>query len=407
MNSFKKYIACVVCAAIILTQIIIPFSVNAAETEIKYDGERLPGYVTTDTGAVAQKITVSGGNFTALTIPSWFVGTLNLYVVVYKWDTDYMTSLSKAPLFVDLIDAASPGVWKDPGQMDFKLNFDRAFAPGDYLVYFINYGDPMYFHMVDRRADAIAYFDGKEKEGATYEIYATVNNEAALNEQPNIKYDVLSKDTIHPLYAVGASTEGLSNVVMSDVGSVAFRFNLAGEKLKGFVINSLDNGSGDVTLKMYRWKTDYATTKSGKVVFEKTYAASGDPNNSNNCVFNFDDYVFSSGEYLIVLESASDVMLWRHAPKGDVEVYIDNELYTTGSLKVSLVTNMSAEVNEPTAEEPATPTPVPEDKTPTPADPTPSTGNPPAGDAAYGIVFFVMIVAFASAAVIIRKRSRN
>lgn len=373
MNSLKKYLVYLVCTVILLTQAALPFAVSAKETSKEYmndnkiDVSGTP-YVRTDSGIAGQKFTVSDGNFVGMVIPSWYVGNLDVYVVVYKWDTDYSTTIRSSALFVDLIKASSPGVWVDPGQQDFEIKFDRAFAPGDYLVTYMNYADPLYLPTVERMEGAVAFLDGKELEGVTYRTTVITDDEVTVNEEPNIKYDgIVGGASIRALYGIGASSDGESYFPIFNFENVGVRFKVENERLTGFILNSLqiDSGFAEITVSLYRWNTDYTATKGEKAIFEKTYEIEDDGTLANYQL-DFDGYVFAEGEYLVVLESLDGIRLWAHAKKEGVAVYFDDDEYEFGTIKVSAITNISKEVNEPDPN--ATPTAAPETPTPSPTE---------------------------------------
>ena len=318
-------------------------------TENKVNVQGVP-YVRTDTGVVGQCVTVSGGNFTGMVIPSWYYGILDFYVLIYRWAGDYAGSAQGELLFCDRVQEDAYGMWIDPGQEDFELDFNRAFAPGDYLIeYRFASNDPLYVPTLERMEGAVAYLNGRELEGVSYQMTLITDDEAALNEEPNVKYEVDTGKRMVGLYGIGASSDGLSNIPLSTVESVGQAFTVESGKLTGFVINSLviETEIAEVTLKLYKWDTDYTTTVKHTPAFEKLYVLEPDPERENyNCEMMFDGCAFAEGKYLVTLESLDGANLWTHAAKDGVSAYVDGAEYSGGTFKLSYLVNDYAQVNE-------------------------------------------------------------
>lgn len=387
-------------------------------TETKVNVQGVP-YVRTDTGIVGQRVTVSGGNFTGMVIPSWYYGILDFYVLVYRWAGDYAQTVQGKLLFCDRVQEDAYGMWIDPGQEDFEIDFDRAFAPGDYLIeYRFASNDPLYVPTLERVEGAAAYLNAQELEGVSYQMTLVVDDEAPLHEEPNVKYEVDTTKRMVGLYGIGASSDGLSNLPLSTVESVGQAFTVDSGKLTGFVINSLviETELAEVTLKLYKWDTDYTTTVKRAPAFEKLYVLEPDPDRENyNCEMMFDGCTFAEGKYLVTLESLDGANLWTHAAKENVSAYVDGAEYSGGTFKLSYLVNDHAQVNEtPTQTGTTAPTVTDKPTAPLNTDVQPSAAATATGDADHTnsvvvpvIVLSIAVIVAVIVVVIVLKSKKN
>lgn len=344
---------------------------NLYGSEAAPNGER---YKKTTDGVVAGKVKISRGKFTGVVVPSWYMGKISFAVIIYKWDTDYAKTAASSPLFAEAFEADAPGAWVDPGQQDFIVKFDRAFAEGEYLVMYRHVSDgPLYIPLKSAYDTSESYLNGNVIENTSYQFTCVADPDAALNDTPNIKIQI--DESIYGLYGDGASADGVSNINAADFESVADKFMVSPTQglLTGFIINDLyvPNGMAEITLSLYKWNTDYKTTIASNAVYRNIYdgesAASG---GYENLKMSFGENAFAAGAYLVVLETTDSLNLWTHASKDGVTSYLDGEVYEGGTLKLSCIANEKAVLNEKQAETP-TPAATPE-KTDAPAAATPA-----------------------------------
>lgn len=115
--------------------------------------------------------------------------------------------------------------------------------------------------------------------------------------------------------------------LMTEGSSIGIHFKVAEGFLEDFSINcpSWSNDVGSLTMRIFKWNTDYATTVAAAPVAEETFVDYGD----NDWLFMYfsEDGVkgLEAGEYLVTLgdgvdESGSGVGLWTMGPVADPAV---------------------------------------------------------------------------------------
>jgi len=341
--------------------------IHAEESLIKmYSDEEAPDgsrFKNTGEGIVAVRLNVKGGKFVGLVVPSWYAAPMSTALILYKWDTDYRTTISGSPIFSDMIEDSVSQGWVNPGEADFTVDFDRAFAEGEYLlVYYRLSGNPLHIPTHAAHSDSVAYFEQEVYENVSYRINCIVDPAAELNEEPNTNID--SQEVIIAAYGNGASADGLSYIQVGNYASVAHKFSVKNGKFTGIVFNDLflETGYGEIELKVYKWKDDYDTTTSQTPIYHNVIEAeSGGPGQYEHFYVRF-DRAYALGDYLVEISCYDGLNLWAHATKEGVTSYLDGDVYEEGTLKLDIIENLFAELDERpvyTPEPTETPEPTP------------------------------------------------
>ena len=182
------------------------------------------------------------------------------------------------------------------------------------------------------------------------------------NEEPNTNID--SQEVIIAAYGNGASADGLSYIQVGNYASVAHKFSVKNGKFTGIVFNDLflETGYGEIELKVYKWKDDYDTTTSQTPIYHNVIEAeSGGPGQYEHFYVRF-DRAYALGDYLVEISCYDGLNLWAHATKEGVTSYLDGDVYEEGTLKLDIIENLFAELDERpvyTPEPTETPEPTP------------------------------------------------
>ncbi len=399
----------------IMTGIAAESKIDMFGAEAAKDGSR---FKNTGEGTVAVQLNVTGGKFVGLVVPSWYSAPSSTIITLHKWDTDYTKTINSAPIFADLIVDDENTGWIDPGQHDFTVKFERAFAEGKYLlVYRKSEGEPLHIPTRSVNNNSVAYFNGTVYENVSYQVSCLIDAQAALNETPNIK--VNPSNIVYPAYGTGASSDGESFLPAINYDTIGHYFKVTEGRLTGFVINSLflDYETANIEIKVYKWKTDYTTTLKETPVFDKTFEAT-----FNGVYKDFKmefERAYAEGEYLVIIYSEDGLKLWSHAQKDGVVTYLNDEPYEGGTIKVSYIANKDIELDErpvvastpePTKEPTSTPektaTSVPT-ATPNATDDKDTGDKSTLGNNIIVIVVVVVVIAVAVVLIIILKGKRN
>ena len=142
--------------------------------------------------------------------------------------------------------------------------------------------------------------------------------------------------------------------LLASGSSVAARFVVAEGFLEEATVDcpSWNDNVGSLTLKIFKWNTDYATTVAGEPVFAQTYVDYSD--NETLCAefFTDDSRGLEAGEYLWWLGDGVDannsgVGLWSYKCPTDmdglVELYKDGKVTTANGWQASLTIVIPAE----------------------------------------------------------------
>lgn len=132
--------------------------------------------------SAGQKFTVKGGKFTGLVLDDAVVegDDAELTVWVYKWDTDYATTIGGTPQYYGV--SLLP-MWDGGEHVDSYIRFDRAFAEGDYLVV-LEADGPCSVWSHGLLDGVVTFFDEEEYTTATMKIAYIMDPEAELDERP-------------------------------------------------------------------------------------------------------------------------------------------------------------------------------------------------------------------------------
>lgn len=341
--------------------IVLMGGAYAAESIVKmYSEEAAPDgsrFKNTDEGEAAALLDVKGGKFVGLVIPSWYDPPTSTVILVYKWDKDYKTTLSKKPIYTDKLDDLSNTGWVDPGEKDFRVDFERAFAEGKYLLVFRKSAHrPLHIPTHAAYADSVAYFNGSVYENVSYRISCIVDPDAELNEEPNLKIE--ESEFVIAAYGDGGSTDGESYFSVANYDSVGQKVSVTEGKFVGFVINSLflQEGHAEINFKVFEWKGNYAdTVKEEPIYYTAIEAETGGPGDHPDYRIDFGK-AFAEGEYLVLFESEDGLCLWSHGKKAGITSFMDGQEYTHGTFKLSYIVDIYAELDtEPETEIPTEP----------------------------------------------------
>lgn len=378
---------------IIVLCVVSYLGIYASESIVKMhsadpapDGSR---FKNTDEGVVAVSLDVKGGKFVGLIIPSWYDPPTSTSIMLYKWDTDYQTTVSKMPIFSDLIEDLSDSGWVNPGEKDFRVNFERAFAEGKYLLVFRKNTDHA-LHIPTHAAykDSVAYFNGELYENVSYRVSSIIDSDAELNEEPNVKF--YDNEIIVAAYGVGASEDGESFFSVENYESVSHKFTVSGGKFTGFLFHSLflQSGHAEFEFKIFRWMGSYADTVKENPIYINNFEAVSDGPSDHRDLKIFFERAYAEGDYLVQVICNDSFNLWSHAPKEGVTTYMNDEAYEYGTLKLSYVADKYAALDERPIE--ANP-------------PTEPETNVPTGDYMQNIIVACVVVALLS--VIVRRKT--
>lgn len=127
--------------------------------------------------------------------------------------------------------------------------------------------------------------------------------------------------------------------LLTEGSSIGMHFKVAEGFLEDFSINcpSWSNDIGSLTMRIYKWNTDYATTIAGKPAAEETFTDYVD-NSWLFLYFSKDGAKgLEAGEYLVTLGDGVDasdtpnVGLWTYSPSTDPAIieYFANGVVTT------------------------------------------------------------------------------
>ena len=83
-------------------------------------------------------------------------------LILYKWDTDYWTTISGSPIFSDMIEDSVSQGWVNPVKQTSRLILTGLFAEGEYLlVYYRLSGNPLHIPTHAAHSDSVAYLSRK------------------------------------------------------------------------------------------------------------------------------------------------------------------------------------------------------------------------------------------------------
>lgn len=349
---------------LILSVLVIMFFASvllpgfAAETKIDLFGSEAAAdgsrYKNTDEGWIGYKFNVSQGKLVGVVIPSWYDAPSSSVIILYRWNSDYNTSVQSGPIYTGVIEDNGSG-WVDPGQRDHYVKFDRAFAEGDYLLV-IQRKEDRALHVPTRSAfsGAIAFLEGDEIPNLSFQLSVLVDSAAQLNETPNITYQLGAFKKA--LYGAGASIDGKSNIMINEYDIVGHSFTVSGGSFTGFIINDIGvQNSGKFQFNLYKWNTDYATSKAGTPVFSGEYTCQQEASGFKNFEIVFDK-ALPQGQYLVTISSDDNIFFWTHNLRSGVTSYLDGTAYDSGTLKLSFMAdpNIEPEVDEPETQNPET-----------------------------------------------------
>ncbi|GAA4310510.1 hypothetical protein GCM10023143_19020 [Compostibacter hankyongensis] len=129
------------------------------------------------------------------------------------------------------------------------------------------------------------------------------------------------------------ATGAKSPVQIAPDGSVAQQFTVAADFYRLLVISPTWGGNmSNITLKLYRWQTDYATTVAGTVLAQQSFEHYGD--NQRLDLTNSDG--FPAGTYLWVMSDPNDPAVgksgvWKYASTKTGSVIYQNGVEVEGS----------------------------------------------------------------------------
>ncbi|KNY29649.1 dockerin type I domain-containing protein [Pseudobacteroides cellulosolvens] len=213
--------------------------------------------------------------------PSWSNNTGNLTLKLYRWNKDYSTTINSAPIEVKyFID------FKDNEWLSLKLSTQNS---GEYLWELSN---PTEIVGVWRKngnlGNNTAYLNGKETEGE-YKARIYFTTKATDLYDPN--------STFTPVELTGGKNTAASKIFATD-------------KFKSVEVfcPSWNNAIGNLTLKLYKWSSDYYTTINSEPIASKAFVNFQD---NSWLTLNFDSQ--QAGYYLWVLSNGDETVgVWKH-----------------------------------------------------------------------------------------------
>jgi len=257
------------------------------------EGGRTP-FDFNQTATRGQKFTSSGFDALRVSAPSWGNSVGNLTLSLYVWNTDYATTTAQAPIarktFVDYADNA----WLE---LEFPMQ-----GQGQYLW---ELSDPtewvgVYAYARKPGDTSVSYADGASApvQGYNYQAEAGFASGGwkALYEASGVR--------------------GRSALGTTPEGEILSR----GEKFYGSLFDTLrvrvsnyDQPHRDVTLTLYSWNVDYATSVASQPIASRTFEDL--PSNDDWIELNFVRQ--QPGDYLWVLNDPSGhVGVWTYTESG-------------------------------------------------------------------------------------------
>lgn len=330
-------------ASLYETQLLYPEGVGASDGTWQYSAQE----------SLAQSFTVSGGNFVGLRINSLKTNRPAVgEVSIYKWNTDYATSVAGSPVYQDKFFLAGTHSmhtgWVDAE--DVTIRFDRAFAPGKYVAVVKTVSGEVWLMVHGGMEGVTAYVAGTAKDDWTYKLSALVSPDAEQNETVNVS----NKNFVNLYDPANGGTIGANGILCGTAGGnvMGTRFTVSEGALAGFCFVGLVNtGVATGTLKVYKWDTDYATTTAATPVVQDTIIRTNTDVSGTYDSWTTDEYVLfdhpiPADEYLLTFASAGVMYCWVHGPVAGVTSFENGTEYDTGTLKIqaivdSITTNAS------------------------------------------------------------------
>lgn len=198
MKLFKSFLNC--CIIIALIACIIPIPVSAAELTVGIfsSGASADGESKMDISsfALASKFKVTEGRFVGFLLNELYTVTTENQgtVKIYKWNTDYATTIAKQPIFNGIIENQVYNSSANPAtDNDYIIKFNRAYIEGEYLA--VIQGEDSMFLWTHKVKDGVTSFiDGEVYVDGSFKMSYIVDNEAKVNESP-IETSILASTT--------------------------------------------------------------------------------------------------------------------------------------------------------------------------------------------------------------------
>ncbi len=374
-----------VCALVFCLAGTLP-TVRAAETILPMGGEGdgPERYQTTEQSDLGVSFEIRDAKLTGVVIPSWYAGAVSAKLLLYRWDTDYRTTVEKSPIFTDIIEHPdNPATsWIDPGMHDFRVDFGRAFSEGRYLLVYRAYlGTALYVPVKSEVEGITCYIDGDVYERQSgdstvrpsFLFSCILDPAAAADDTPNLR--VPYAESIIPMYGSGAANDGSSYISVKDYDTVAQKFTVRENYMSGLVINDLfvESGEAKITVNVYAWNQNYDRTISGKpLISEQWNCAHADYYKAYTVFY---EKGLPKGDYLITLQTADALNLWTHGPREDGATYLDGAATADFTVKLSYIQDATVAEYVPPAD----------------TDVNTETGDPIGVGAVYSILLFLFV----------------
>lgn len=283
-------------------------SVSAAVPNSLYNSnEGHTDVLISGTNTAAQKFTANAA-FDCIDVacPSYSNNIGSLTLTLYKWSTDYNTTITGTPI------ATKTHVdFKDNGRL--FLNFAQQSA-GDYVWVLSNpietVGVWKYANSNNTDDNVVTYFNGSVVSG---------------NYDSNIYYTVPPEK----LYSL-TSAQAHSAYQITGTNTVGERFS-AMDSFSGIDVNcpSYANNIGSLTLSLYIWNSDYNTSVSSAPIATQTYT-----NFNDNAWLKLDFSQKPEGEYLWVLSNPAEMVgVWQYMGSIDPNTAYINGAETAGDFE--------------------------------------------------------------------------
>jgi len=239
--------------------------------------------------------------------PSWGNSIGNLTLKLYKWTTDYNTSLAAAPLAARTYVNFNDGEW---------LNLDAEIqAAGDYIW------------VASSPTETVGLW---KETGSSYLGNVNYLNGSVVAGDYNVRI-IDSADHF--------TNSGAQVPVQLTSGNTAAQKFVSNNDFDAFSVNapSWSNNVGNLTLKLYKWNTDYNTTIASAVIATKQFV-----NYTDNTYLKMDIAKQVPGTYMWVASDSSEVVgLYKYASSS----YTGNINYLNGNVTTGDYKTRVYEVN--------------------------------------------------------------
>lgn len=281
MKRLSRIAAAAIAASLIVILTFMQASSAASTTVNLYNGISYTGVTIGATDAAAQKFTASGAFFSvAVRAPSYGDSDGSLTLKVYAWNGSYASTVAGTPVNSKTFTNFADNQW-------LRIRFDSQPA-GTYLWTLSNAsGWVGVWKIADSTDPAESYWNGTATTG---------------DYQAKVEYG--NPDPEPYLY----DNASYADVTIGAGDTAGSRFT-ADDKFYSLAVRtpSYSDNNGNLTLKLYAWNTDYATSVSGTPLVSKTFV-----NFADNAWLRIQFPEKAAGQYVWTLSGATGwVGVWK------------------------------------------------------------------------------------------------